>query len=65
MLGRDLQYPPHIWLVLENERPRLTARRLTYLLEKVLVQAFRSLTYQHSAYARTDVLVGAQGALRT
>jgi hypothetical protein len=42
VLGRDLQDPPYVWLVLKDARPHLTVHRLTYLLEEALVQALRT-----------------------
>ncbi len=42
VLGRDLQDPPYVWLVLKDARPRLTVHRLTDLLEEPLVRAPRT-----------------------
>jgi hypothetical protein len=47
---------PHLWLLLEGQRPLLTACRLAYLLEKAHVQAPRRLGNRYPVHPLTYVL---------
>jgi hypothetical protein len=38
VFGRNLQDPPHLWLILEGERSILSACKITGLLKEVLIQ---------------------------
>jgi hypothetical protein len=61
LLGRNLHDPPHLWLVLESERPRLLVYRFTHLLEEARVQAPGRLGNQYPVHPLTYVFVSVQG----